>query len=199
MGECQLENNGDIVAFHNLVHDTADEIDFVGMFAFCLYKKREITHLTAQHRKGQTDDRQAVANFQEIVLHEKGGADSLINDAQNMVKLFSEDLLQKEKKELKTGQEILAQREEKLNHQETELKKREQRVKELEKCPRQGGFGFGVLQSVIGSLLFTIICAVIILLVNMKTDLAGYINKIIIHAQTTEQAPIIDRKTGDGR
>ena len=157
--------------------------DFVGSIAYVLYKRNKIEYIE-QYKKehdGKEPDLAVLREWQkgECVKSKldnyKVIAEQKTTEFVNLLQRDKEKQYSKRKAELDTKETNLVKRERAVREQEKDLKKRNQYCHVKQK----GQFWSGVVQSLLASFFFIVICFLIILFLSGKTDFIGWLTGVL--------------------
>ncbi|MBR1402885.1 MAG: hypothetical protein IJ558_01765 [Treponema sp.] len=174
-------------AYYQLVND---ENDLIGMIGYSLYKKAKIDYIEkyyAENKEYPDDNQLQDFQFQQcgetIISSHKKVAEQLMNTFMSKyIEEYGKDLLEKTKNlELKIDetnkrQDVLKDKEVKIKQKEKDFKK-DKRLFELKKAK---SFWTGVLQSLIASMVLTIISVIVLLQMNIPSS---FIDMLVIRLQ----------------
>lgn len=167
--------------------------DIIGMIAYSFYKLEKVEFIkNSENALGKTLDQESLNKFQKSKLDEiteyRESAEKTLTEVIEMTLkgkykniCDQEDRLKKEKEDIDKKNKDFISREKKLTEKEKELNKKERMLKtqekELEKrnqtCKVQkSSFGYGVLQSLVATLLWTIV--VIVAIISTKYDIIKF-------------------------
>ena len=174
-------------AYYQLVND---ENDLIGMIGYSLYKKAKIDYIEkyyAENKEYPDDNQLQDFQFQQcgetIVLSHKKFAEQLMNSFMaKYIEEYSKELLEKKKKvelsidEINRRQDVLKNKETQIKQKEKDFKK-DKRLFELKKAK---SFWTSVLQSLIASMVLTIISVIVLLQMNIPSS---FIDMLMIRLQ----------------
>lgn len=152
--------------------------DFVGSMAYVLYKRNKIEYIE-QYRKenGKEPELEELREWQKAECvkskldNYKKLATQKTNEFINILQGEKEKQLNKQKSDLKRKEEEIKERERQVNDKEKDLKKRNRYCQVKQK----GQFWLGILQSVIASFIFLVLCIILLLCLKGNTDIVAWL------------------------
>lgn len=178
-------------AFYRLIEH---EGDYIGRFAYTLYKARKIDYIIEQKsilKRKPSDDE--LKKFQKLQCRD----DKLVEYRQLATnyseQLFNELSAEKEielnekKKQLLKKEATLQAKEIEINNKEKDLDSREESIKKLSKeiyerdriCRVKGGYWRGLSQSLLASFIWLVVGVVFVLYIAHDADILNQIKQIV--------------------
>lgn len=176
--------------------------DIVGMIAYCFYKLEKMDFIKNNEQVGTTLDNEKLQKFQEIKFEQiseyrthaeetlKKVIEMTVDKKNKEILELSKKLenekesvernkkdFESKKKELKDKEILLKQKEKELKEREKNLKVQEETLEKRNQiCKVKGnGFWYGVCQSIIASILWTLLVVIIIKFSNY--DIVNFLTK----------------------
>lgn len=165
--------------FNQLVKD---ENDFVGYVAYTLYKQNKVAHITQiKKEKGTAPSDEELRNWQKSECTE-----TRLNHyrqlAEQKTNSFVNQLRNKKEEELRNRKSEIDNKEQENKKKAKELKEREKNIANREKYCRvkvKGSFWSGVLQSVIASFIFLVLCLLMLLCIKGNADIITWFKDLL--------------------
>ncbi len=149
--------------------------NYIGRIAYTLYKRNKIDYIVNYKLKnnGQRPSEELLKEWQEneCLPHK---IEQYRNEAARITKEFANQLRKNKEKDLDSKQFELTRKERELKEREKDLREKEKRNKERDKychVKSKGAFWLGILQSLIASFIFIVICWIIIKYLNGESDI----------------------------
>ena len=180
------KNEKSIYAYFQLVKN---DNDLIGMIGYSLYKKTKIEYIEKyfrHYKKYPTDD-----ELRKFQLEQCGSTNvnSHRKYAENLINTFINKYLEENQKEIyeknkyleielpkiDNREKTLIEKEKKLKLQEKDVSKKLTEVKKI-KC---GHFFYGVLQSLVATVVLTIITVIVLLIAKVPSNYAEMIANLI--------------------
>ena len=167
------------------------ENDFLGMIAYSKYKKSKIEYIEKyfiENRDYPNDEQLKEYQKQQCL---NTNISSYRDSAERLLNAYLALYVKDKYKELKDKSDELNKKEHKLNKKESELNKKDDKLKKKIsdfETKKQHGFMYGVVQSLVASLIILVITVFILLNSKFQQNLAQKITESIANKAGIEEA-----------